>query len=170
MDIGFFSSTGEAITPPPSAVPFHQQLLEQDCIACHLDHVGVRRLTSIDGFDHALLNPALANQCEGCHQAPTDSFHQNISSNCGQCHSQEKWKPITFEHSEYFELDHDHNTQCDVCHVNNDFQNYTCYGCHEHTPKNIFEEHREEGIHNFENCVECHRSADEDDIEHHRIN
>ena len=32
-----------------------------------------------------------------------------------------------------------------------------CYGCHEHTPANIRAEHEEEGIRDFENCVECHR-------------
>lgn len=41
---------------------------------------------------------------------------------------------------------------------------YTCYGCHQHTPANIRGEHIEEGIRNFANCVDCHRSADEEDI------
>lgn len=31
------------------------------------------------------------------------------------------------------------------------------------THKKIFEEHVEEGIRDYENCVECHRSGDEDE-------
>jgi hypothetical protein len=61
-------------------------------------------------------------------------------------------------------LDRDHNTRCVTCHVRNDYQQYTCYGCHEHTPANIRREHVEEGIRDFNDCVECHRSADEHDI------
>ena len=41
--------------------------------------------------------------------------------------------------------------------------NYTCYGCHEHSRSKIREEHLEEGIRDYENCVECHRSGDEDE-------
>ena len=51
-----------------------------------------------------------------------------------------------------------------TCHVRNDYSAYTCYGCHEHTPANIRREHVDEGIRQFDNCVECHRSADEHDI------
>lgn len=40
------------------------------------------------------------------------------------------------------------------------YRKCTCYGCHEHTPANVRGKHIEEGIQNFENCVECHRSAD----------
>lgn len=46
---------------------------------------------------------------------------------------------------------------CETCHKNNDYSLYTCYGCHEHSQAKIRAEHVEEGIQNFENCVECHR-------------
>ena len=36
---------------------------------------------------------------------------------------------------------------CVTCHVDNDYSNYTCYGCHEHSRSKIREEHVEEGIH-----------------------
>ena len=52
-----------------------------------------------------------------------------------------------------------------TCHTGNDYSRYTCYGCHEHTPAKIRSEHQEEGIRDFENCVECHRSADKDSME-----
>ncbi|MDP3883938.1 hypothetical protein [Hydrogenophaga sp.] len=35
-------------------------------------------------------------------------------------------------------------------------------GWREHTLANVRQEHEEEGIRNFGNCVKCHRSADEE--------
>jgi hypothetical protein len=49
--------------------------------------------------------------------------------------------------------------------MDNDYASYTCYGCHEHSRSKIRAEHIEEGIRNYENCVECHRSGDEDEAE-----
>jgi len=45
---------------------------------------------------------------------------------------------------------------------------YTCYGCHEHTPAKIRAEHEEEGIRDFSDCVQCHRSAQEEPRERGR--
>jgi hypothetical protein len=78
----------------------------------------------------------------------------------------ESWTPATFDHDEYFRFDKDHTTKCSTCHMNSDYSNYTCYGCHEHSRSNIREEHVEEGIHDYENCEECHRSGDEDEAEY----
>ena len=50
--------------------------------------------------------------------------------------------------------------------MNNDYSNYTCYGCHEHSRSRIRKEHVEEGIHDYENCAECHRSGDEDEAKY----
>ena len=44
----------------------------------------------------------------------------------------------------------------------NDYKRYTCYGCHEHSLEKIRKEHEEEGIKQFDQCVECHRSGDDD--------
>ncbi len=162
--IGRLTTTGQPISKPLSTMPFHQKLVSQDCVACHSDHAGVKRFRPQGRFQHALLNTAAREQCQDCHKSPTDALHRQISGNCTQCHSQEKWVPATFEHFKFFELDRDHTTQCATCHVRNDYSRYTCYGCHEHTPAKIRREHIEEGIRNFENCVECHRSADEHDI------
>lgn len=164
-DIGRLMTTGQAITRPQASIPFHQKLMAQDCLSCHTDHAGVQRLKPTGHFDHALLSTDVRDQCEGCHKAPADSLHQQISGNCRQCHAQDKWTPATFDHNKYFVLDSDHNAQCVTCHVRNDYRRYTCYGCHEHTLENIRSEHNEEGISNFNNCVECHRSADEHESE-----
>jgi hypothetical protein len=51
-----------------------------------------------------------------------------------------------------------------TCHARNDYSRYTCYGCHEHTLTNIRRKHIEEGVSKFDNCVECHRSANKHDI------
>ena len=163
-DIGRLTTTGLPVSKPLTATPFHQKLVSQDCVACHSDHAGVKRFRPQGHFNHALLNAATREQCQDCHKSPTDSLHQQISGNCKQCHSQEKWKPATFDHGKFFELDRDHKTECVTCHVRNDYSRYTCYGCHEHTPAKIRREHVEEGIRNFENCVECHRNANEHDI------
>ncbi len=85
-----------------------------------------------------------------------------MKGQCGQCHSQQQWKPATLDHDKLFVLDRDHQTECVTCHTNDDYSRYTCYGCHEHQPGKIRSKHMKEGIANFENCVECHRSADEE--------
>ncbi len=86
-------------------------------------------------------------------------------SHHGKTHStssrQAGWTPATFAHDKLFLLDSDHNATCVTCHAGNDYKRYTCYGCHEHQPDKIRRKHEKEGIRDFENCVKCHRSAEE---------
>jgi hypothetical protein len=159
-DIGHLTTKGLPITDQKIHVPFHQKLIEHDCIACHSDHRGLQTYRAQRQFSHALLDLATRDRCESCHLKPTDSLHGKISGNCLQCHRQDKWRPATFAHDEYFLLDRDHDTECITCHTGNEFRRYTCYGCHEHSPANIRAEHSEEGIRDLDNCVECHRSAE----------
>jgi hypothetical protein len=207
-DIGLRSTKGRALPQQGLKTSFHQELIEQDCVACHSDHAGPK-LThrSRKPFSHDLLRVAARERCEschatpknelhrdlsvgcgqchqpqgwkpatfdhallaqnaactGCHKAPSDTLHRQVKDNCGLCHATTAWKPATFEHDEFFVLDRDHDATCVTCHRGHDFKRYTCYGCHEHTPANIRAEHEEEGIRNFDNCVKCHRSADEDE-------
>lgn len=208
-DIGLRTSKGTPLPQRSLKTSFHQELIEQDCMACHSDHTApkltqrsrkpfshlllratvrgqceschakprddLHRDLSVNcgqchqpehwkpaTFDHALLAKAVLERCEGCHKSPTDSLHRQITGNCKQCHSQERWKPATFDHDKLFLLDSDHNTTCVTCHSNNDYSRYTCYGCHEHQPDKVRAEHLEEGIRDFDNCVECHRSAEEE--------
>jgi len=163
-DIGKLTTLGQTIQKPLTSTPFHQKLLKQDCLACHSDHAGVKRFRTEGRFNHALLQADARKECQSCHKSPTDSLHQQITGNCNQCHTQQKWVPATFDHDKYFALDRDHNVKCATCHVRNDYNRYTCYGCHEHSLEKIRREHIEEGIRDFKNCVECHRSADEHDI------
>jgi hypothetical protein len=160
-DIGVRTTKGVAVAKKTIKTSFHQELTEQDCMACHSDHAGPKlSQKSRKPFSHALLRGAVREQCESCHKAPDNRLHKNFTGSCKQCHTQEAWKPATFDHDKSFVLDSDHNTECATCHVKNDYSRYTCYGCHEHTVQNVLAEHREEGVRNFDNCVECHRSAD----------
>ena len=161
-DIGLRTTKGVAIdvTQPRQRLKssFHQELIEQDCVACHSDHQGPKLTRkSRKPFSHALLRPAVREQCEACHQKPADKLHQKLTGDCQACHRQEAWKPATFDHAKQFVLDRDHDAECVTCHKRNDYSAYTCYGCHEHTPANVRSEHEEEGIRDFKDCVECHR-------------
>ncbi|MCE9661710.1 MAG: class III cytochrome C family protein [Burkholderiales bacterium] len=166
-DIGLRTTRGVAIRAgsnsgsAPLKRSFHQELTEQNCMACHSEHADPRLAQrSSKPFSHALLRVETRARCDSCHVAPNDTLHGQIKGSCGQCHTSEAWKPATFEHDKLFVLDKDHNASCATCHVANDYGKFTCYGCHEHTPAKVRRKHLEEGIRNFENCVECHRSAD----------
>jgi hypothetical protein len=163
-EIGKLTTLGQPIKKPLTSTPFHQKLLKQDCLACHSDHAGVKRYHTEGRFNHALLQMDARAECSSCHTAPEDSLHRQISGNCDQCHSDQRWKPATFDHDNYFVLDSDHNAECATCHQQNDYSRYSCYGCHEHTPENIRREHIEEGIRDYKNCAECHGGASERDL------
>lgn len=163
-DIGRRTTRGEPLAKPLTRVPFHQKLQRDDCIACHSDHSGVRRYRVSERFVHSLLAGDYREVCRDCHRAPDDRLHRQISGNCSGCHNDTAWTPADFDHDRYFVLDRDHDARCDICHTGSDYSRYTCYGCHEHTPENVRREHIEEGIRDFRDCVECHKSADEHDI------
>ena len=165
-EIGLKSTKGLIIAKEKKNVAFHQQLIEEDCVACHSDHKGVQAFRPIGQFSHELVALEMQQQCDGCHRNPGDNLHQKIKGNCAQCHSIEGWTPATFEHEKYFRFDREHDVACDKCHIKNDYSGYTCYGCHEHSRSKIRGEHVEEGIYEYENCIECHRSADEDEAEY----
>jgi len=138
----------------------HKQL-STDCKSCH----NTNDWKSSATFNHELIVGLNKNNCIACHQSPKDEFHQSVKTNCNECHTTKKWLPSTFDHSKFFVLDKDHSpNKCSTCHVGNDFKKYTCYGCHEHSEAKIRSEHLEEGIRNFQDCVLCHKSANEHDI------
>ena len=119
-------------------------------------------------FDHKNLAASGGKTCISCHKKdkPLDSMHRDSQASCGTCHSTSRWKPATFDHSRYFTLDGNHRASCTTCHTYpGDYKKYTCYNCHEHSASSIAEEHREEGIYNYQNCMKCHRNgnAEKDD-------
>ncbi len=165
-EIGLVTTRGVAIAREKKNVAFHQKLVEQDCLACHSDHKGVKAFRPISRFSHSLLQAGLQEQCDSCHNNPGDNLHLKIKGNCGQCHTQEAWSPASFDHDDYFRFDRHHDTSCETCHVDNNYADYTCYGCHEHSRSNVREEHLEEGIRDYEQCTDCHRSGDEHEAEY----
>lgn len=164
-EIGIKTTKGKDITGEKKNVAFHQELTVEECVSCHSDHKGVMKFRPANQFSHDLLQVATRKQCNNCHENPGDTLHRKIKGNCGQCHNQDAWTPATFKHDKYFVLDRDHDVDCATCHVSNNYTRYTCYGCHEHSRAGVRREHREEGIRDFENCTECHLSADEDEAE-----
>jgi hypothetical protein len=149
-------------------IPFHQSLGEGSCAACHTDHAGPDADGTLERFEHGLLMFSAVEACSGCHerQRPGDLLHTGVKGGCGPCHQTEAWTPASFDHEPYFRFDRHHPDDCGTCHTTEgDLGAYTCYGCHEHTPRNIRSEHLEEGIREFEACEECHRSGDEEEAE-----
>lgn len=152
--------------------------LQKQCDTCHSSpgdalHLKVKgncaQCHTLEGwipaiFEHEEYFRSVGNrECTGCHQKPDDRLHKKLDIACGICHSLDKWKPASIDHEKYFRFDKDHQTECVTCHVNNDYAHYTCYGCHEHSRSGIRKKHVKEGIKDYEKCVECHRSGDEDE-------
>ncbi len=129
------------------------------CATCHTTRSWRSGIT----FNHVSINEKSRNNCVACHQSPKDNFHSTATTVCSSCHGVKQWKPSTFNHSSFFILDQNHNTDCTTCHTQNNLKTYTCFGCHEHSANATQNEHREEGITNINNCVRCHKSANEDE-------
>lgn len=137
--------------------PLHPRVAE-NCAFCHSSENW-----QAVSFAHRHILAGFEKDCHACHQKdkPQDALHRQLEA-CYQCHENRAWKPATFAHERYFRFDRNHPADCLTCHTNpRNFSAYTCYNCHEHSPAKIAREHREEGIFNFENCANCHRSGDE---------
>ncbi len=157
----------------------HQGQFGTQCEACHTpnDWEAV-------SFDHSLSNFPLTgahvtvncedchlndtfvgtqSSCVSCHAEPVEHLGQ-FGIDCVACHTTTAWTPATFTGNHTFPLNHGEQgtVSCVTCHPTN-YTTYTCYGCHEHTEANIIGEHREEGISDFQNCVECHADGREHD-------
>jgi hypothetical protein len=113
------------------------------CSACHSTNAWEPA-----SFDHQV---AGATDCLACHTGDRPANH--FTGQCSTCHSTNAWEPASFSHT--FPLNHGGaNENCDLCHTNQNYTAYTCYGCHEHTQSNIREEH--DDVSNIDNCVRCH--------------
>ena len=98
-DVGLKTTKGVPIPTRIVEVSFHQELIEQDCMACHSDHQGPKfTKRSRKPFSHALLKVAVKEQCATCHAAPKDTVHRDLKAECSQCHGDKAWKPAHFDH------------------------------------------------------------------------
>ena len=119
-EIGLRTMKGAAIEAPPAAgstrlrMSFHQQLTEQNCMACHSDHADPKLTKRIQKpFSHALLRVETRNRCESCHAPPANDMHRDLKIGCAQCHMAEGWKPASFDHAA---LPASELEQCQTCH------------------------------------------------------
>ena len=159
----------------------HAGAFGQDCAACH---------TALDWqdaqFDHSLTRFPLDGghtdvACQDCHQegvfagTPTacaachadPDYHVGLFSQaCSECHSTGAWQPATYTAAHTFPMNHGEQgvSSCRVCHPSV-LQSYTCYECHEHSPAKVEREHLEEGIRDFQDCMRCHPTGQEDEAE-----
>ena len=159
----------------------HAGELGQDCAECHTP-----RAWEEVTFDHAqtafpLDGGHLDVACGGCHQdavfagTPAEcvachdepAYHAGLfDRNCAACHNTAAWSPAEFDRAHQLPFDHGEEgiSPCATCHPDR-LADYTCYECHEHRPAEIAAEHRDEGITDFEDCVECHPTGQEDEAE-----
>lgn len=98
--------------------------------------------------------------CVSCHAEPAAHFGQ-FGTDCAACHSTVAWTPASYNGPHTFPMDHEGaNGKCQACHPDS-LTAYTCYGCHEHNPSKVAQEHREEGISDFQDCAACHPTGRE---------
>jgi hypothetical protein len=99
-DIGVRTTVGTPIANATIKGSFHQNLVEQNCLACHSDHQGPRLTKrSRKPFSHELLKVSMRDTCSTCHSAPKDTVHREIKTECGTCHQSTRWKPAHFDHA-----------------------------------------------------------------------
>ncbi len=132
-DIGLRTTKGVVLPSRSIKTSFHQSLSEKDCVACHSDHADpILTKRSSKPFSHELLRVDLRERCQGCHTAPTDGLHRDLTANCSQCHSATRWKPATFKHSLLAKSVLD---RCEGCHkaptdkLHSQFKG-NCMSCH----------------------------------------
>jgi hypothetical protein len=113
-DVGLKTTKGVPIAAAARKTAFHQALTEQDCMACHSDHQGLK-LTQRNRkpFSHALLKLTLRDSCSSCHTAPKDTVHRDLQLDCGRCHQSQAWKPAQFDHALLAASERD---RCETCH------------------------------------------------------
>ena len=166
-DIGLRTTKGAPMPKPTVKASFHQQLIVQDCVACHSDHEGPKLAQhERKPFSHELLRVDVRERCESCHAAPRNEIHHDLKVSCGQCHKPEAWKPAGFDHTllPTAQLNH-----CESCHkaptdtIHRQIQG-NCAQCHKPQAwKPASFEHDKlfllDGDHNA-TCVTCHVGND----------
>jgi hypothetical protein len=166
-DIGVRTTTGAPLGGRAGRPAFHQELTEQDCIACHTDHVGATLgQRSEKPFSHGLVRAATRDRCEACHAAPNNELHRALGVGCGQCHKTKHWRPATFEHGALAKTVLE---RCEGCHKVpttglHPAANGQCQQCHtteQWKPASFdhakyFELDRDHAV----TCVTCHTESD----------
>jgi hypothetical protein len=169
--------------------------IETNCDLCHSTNPGWSPATFPVHNEYYALNGAhasIANDCYTCHNqdftnTPTSCIgcHQNdynqasdpdhiqaqFGEDCESCHSENDWKPATFDHdNEYFPIySGEHNNEwstCSECHtVPGNYALFSCIDCHEHEQTEMNNEHSDVNDYTYESnaCFDCHPKGSEDD-------
>lgn len=159
----------------------HSGQFGADCAACHtpedwaqvdFDHThtgfplaGAHATVACDACHQNSVFQGTPTTCAACHAEP--QYHLGLlGTDCAACHTSTAWNPAEFGQSHTFPITHGEQgaSSCRTCHPDS-LQAYTCYGCHEHNPAEIEEEHREEGIQDFADCMRCHPTGQEEEGE-----
>ncbi|MCK4951699.1 MAG: cytochrome c3 family protein, partial [Gammaproteobacteria bacterium] len=165
-EIGKLKTTGEKIIKQADTVAFHQKLIEQDCVACHSDHQGLKVYRKIHHFSHQLVMESVRKECSSCHKNPDDRLHKKLKLNCNECHTSDEWKPTSFEHEKYFRSVG--SKQCTGCHQKPDDRLHkkldvgcgTCHSLDKWKPASIDHEKYFRFIGNKQ-CTGCHQKPDD---------
>ncbi len=133
----------------------HSSVSGQACSSCHVPpgnhfsgscsncHVNTGNWHDVN-FSHEGFT-----DCQSCHARPDNHF----AGQCSDCHNTSNWDDANFSHT--FPINHEGaNGNCATCHPGNNYASYTCYNCHDQG--DVTEEHQEEGINDFGNCMACH--------------
>ncbi len=156
----------------PDFMARHTQEFPGSCLACH---DGTDRMAD---FDHARVFPlegahgdlectachqnfrfrGTPRECASCHEEP--ALHRGLfGQQCHYCHTPAGWRPALLR-MHHFPLDHGAPgpSSCNLCHPNNRYPEYTCYGCHAHTPEETRNQHRDVEVSATEllRCASCH--------------
>ena len=144
-----------------------------DCKLCHnpngwspahYDHSGFPLTGAHAGLTCTSCHPGgrfkgTPKACSACHDDP--AYHAGLFGNvCDECHNTNAWRLAQYNRSHTFPMNHGGHNNCHTCHPNKLAQ-YTCYTCHD--PNEIRNKHLEEGIPNYDNCMQCHPDGQKHD-------
>ncbi len=150
-------STGKKITL------FHQNLKDQECNSCHTDHRGINAKISARTFNHDQLSKSEKNNCNKCHDKPTDNTHKPLATSCNNCHNTNGWKSgVIFDHSMIEGTD---KNNCHSCHqapadaYHGSFKD-NCSKCHNTTgwKSGVTFNHNMIASADLTNCSKCHHA------------
>lgn len=107
-------------------------------------------------------------ECFECHAEP--EIHRGVFGLvCQDCHTTSAWTPASLKVHDFplgHGLEGGQVSECATCHPSN-YITYTCFGCHEHQPGEMRQEHDEVSFAStpFESCATCHPAGEkgEDD-------
>ncbi len=181
-----------------SSNPKHQKLgFSMDCASCHTTAPGWKpaRLDNhnqyyqIIGAHTAIAKDCAAchkgnynntpNTCSGCHiedyNKTIDPNHSTLkfSTDCASCHSQNAWKPSTFDHDvKHFPIYSGKHqgvwTECKDCHTNpSNINVVSCTRCHTNPETNNKHDHVPGYFYNDQACLACHPTGSKQDMFNH---